>query len=289
MAVARVGGSCTIGDYTVAHMIRPGTAVPASPQLPFHKWIQLVSILTLAACGPVRPVPIFLWHSVGEGAPNDRYDVSVDEFEQQLQMLNDQNIKTVTLDQVLSDWEGRTPLPAKAVVLTFDDGRQCLHDQVMPALLRHGAVGELFLVTGYLAETAAERKIVINALGRHPYLTWPEVQEMVGSGAFVAESHTVDHPALRKLSERQQQHQIVESRRELQRRLGIPVRYFAYPYGAFNPTTVDIVEQAGYRAALSVGKGNNSRYQITRHSVWPSSTQQFQAVLKETFGGPSSR
>src|SRR5215471_14002116 len=222
-------------------MIRPGTTAPALPhRLPLPTFAQLAWILTLAACGPVRPVPIFLWHSVGEGTPNDRYDVSVEEFEQQL--LNDQNVQTVTLDQVLDDWEGRAPLHRKAVVLTFDDGRQCLYDHVLPALLRHGAVAELFLVTGYLAETAAERKIVGNALGRHPYLTWPEVKEMVSSGAFVVESHTVDHPSLRKLSDRQQHQQIVESRRELQRRLGIPVSYFAYPFGAFNPTTVQLVE-----------------------------------------------
>ena len=271
-------------------MIRPATADSANPDaLALRTLIQLAWLLALAACGPVRPVPIFLWHSVGEGTPNDKYDVSVDEFEQQLQILNAQNIQTVTLDQVLDDWEGRTPLHGKAVVLTFDDGRQCLYDHVLPALLRHGAVSELFLVTGYLAETAAERKIVGNALGRHPYLTWPEVQEMASSGAFVVESHTVDHPSLRRLSDRQQRQQIVESRRELQRRLGIPVRYFAYPFGAFNPNSVELVEQAGYRAALSVGKGNNSRYQITRHSMWPSSLRQFQAVLKETFGSPSPR
>lgn len=246
-------------------------------------------ILLAAGCGPVKPVPIFLWHSVGEGSPNDKYDVAVDEFEQQLQILDAQNIATVTLDQVLDDWEGKTPLPAKAVILTFDDGRQCLYDHVMPALLRHHAIGELFVVTGFLGESVAERKIITNVMGRHPYLIWPELQAMVDSGAFVVESHSVDHPSLRKLSDRRQRAEIIDSRQELQRRLGVPVKYFAYPFGAFNATTVGITQEAGYRAALSVAKGNNSRYQLTRHSLWPSSLEAFQAVLKETFGSSPAR
>ncbi len=251
--------------------------------------LSLGWILLAAGCGPVKPVPIFLWHSVGEGSANDKYDVPVEEFEQQLQILNAQNIAVVTLDQVLDDWEGKTPLPAKAVVLTFDDGRQCLYDHVMPALLRHHAIGELFLVTGFLAESAAERKVIGNSLGRHPYLTWPEVRAMVDSGAFVVEAHSVNHPPLRKMSEPRQHAEIADSRRELQRRLGLPVKYFAYPFGSFSAATLQQTEQAGYRAALSVAKGNNSRYQLTRHSMWSSSLASFQAVLNQTFGSSPTR
>ena len=270
-------------------MIRRGTTARGNRRAPLRILSLSFGMLLASGCGPVKPVPIFLWHSVGEGTPNDKYDVPVDEFEQQLQMLDAQNITTVTLDQVLDDWEGRTPLPPRAVVLTFDDGRQCLYDHVMPALLRHHAIGELFIVTGFLAESAAERKIITNIMGRHPYLIWPEVQAMLDSGAFVVESHSVNHLPLRKVSDRIQRAEIIGSRRELQRRLGAPVKYFAYPFGSFNTTTLGLAERAGYRAALSVAKGNNSRYELTRHSIWPSSLGAFQAVLKESFGSSPAR
>src|SRR5262244_1915399 len=98
-------------------MIGPETAAPESRSLPRRKaWANLAWLISLVACGPVKPVPVFLWHSVGEGTPNDKYDVSVEEFEQQLQILNAESIRTVTLDQVLDDWEGRTPIRGKAVV-----------------------------------------------------------------------------------------------------------------------------------------------------------------------------
>jgi peptidoglycan/xylan/chitin deacetylase (PgdA/CDA1 family) len=271
-------------------MIRRGIVACATRRArPLRILSRFYWFLLIAGCGPVKPVPIFLWHSVGEGSANDKYDVAPEEFEQQLQTLRAQNIAVVTLDQVLDDWESKKPLPAKAVVLTFDDGRQCLYDQVMPALLRYNMVGELFLVTSFLAESAAERKVIGNALGRHPYLTWPEVRTMVDTGAFVVEAHSVTHPPLRKMSERRQQSEIVDSRQELQRRLGVPVKYFAYPFGSFNASTVQFTEQAGFRAAFSVGKGNNSRYQVTRHSMWASSLASFQAVLNETFGSSHTR
>jgi len=150
----------------------------------------LLALLLLAGCGRQQVIPIFLWHSVGEGQPGDKYDLTPEEFEGQLKMLQERGIQTVTLDQYFDHLDGRSSLPEKAVVLSFDDGRKCQHSVVMPLLLKYGLVAETFLVNSYLGESN-ETRVVRNDAGRtQTYLIWPEVREMAASGAFIIEATT---------------------------------------------------------------------------------------------------
>lgn len=40
--------------------------------------------------------------------------------------------------------------------------------------------------------------------------------------------------------------------------------YFAYPYGKFNKKVINAVQEAGFKYAFSVDKGDNSQYQLLR-------------------------
>jgi len=245
----------------------------------------LLALLLLAGCGRQQVIPIFLWHSVGEGQPGDKYDLTPEEFEGQLKMLQERGIQTVTLEQYFYHLDGRSSLPEKAVVLSFDDGRKCQHSVVMPLLLKYGLVAETFLVNSYLGESN-ETRVVRNDAGRtQTYLIWPEVREMAASGAFIIEAHSWSHLPGRNLSVRRLEHQIIDSRIDLRRRTGLPINFFAYPYGSFGHHTLMTVERAGFRGAMSVSKGDNSRFQVTRKSIHRGGTSTFQDDLVHAFGG----
>ena len=81
--------------------------------------------LLMAACTPGRGVSILLWHSVGEGTPGDPHDVSPEEFEAELQTIERHGATVITLGQLFDAREGKGQLPARPVILTFDDNRQC--------------------------------------------------------------------------------------------------------------------------------------------------------------------
>ncbi len=155
----------------------------------------LLALLLLAGCGRQQVIPIFLWHSVGEGQPGDKYDLTPEEFEGQLKMLQERGIQTVTLDQYFDHLDGRSSLPEKAVVLSFDDGRKCQHSVVMPLLLKYGLVAETFLVNSYLGESN-ETRVVRNDAGRNetfPYAGWSTKSSTLAS-TFAA------GPAFRSIS-----------------------------------------------------------------------------------------
>ncbi len=63
-------------------------------------------------------------------------------------------------------------------------------------------------------------------------LTWAQVREMEQSGWVSFDAHTMHHPTLACLSNPTElRYEVSECRAELERRLGHPVRAFAYPIG----------------------------------------------------------
>lgn len=62
-------------------------------------------------------------------------------------------------------------------------------------------------------------------------MTWAGVRELVESG-FEIGSHACAHRKLTALSDADLERELTESRAELESRLGVAVRFHAYPFGA---------------------------------------------------------
>jgi peptidoglycan/xylan/chitin deacetylase (PgdA/CDA1 family) len=90
-------------------------------------------------------------------------------------------------------------------------------------------------------------------------LTWAELREMSDAGVTIG-SHTVSHPSLSALGRSEALGELVESKARLERELGRPVRFFAYPFGEFehfNAKIQSLVGAAGYAAACTAVRGTN--------------------------------
>jgi peptidoglycan/xylan/chitin deacetylase (PgdA/CDA1 family) len=92
------------------------------------------------------------------------------------------------------------------------------------------------------------------------YLDWSEVKAMqsyrIGFG-----SHTVSHPILSLLSEAEAREEVLESKRLMEKILGIRVKSFAYPSGRrqdFSETTKALLRESGYECAVTMIHGTNS-------------------------------
>ena len=221
---------------------------------------------------------------MGEGNPDDIYDVPAAEFDRQLATIASFGATPVTLDELFDGRRGGGRLPERSVVLTFDDGRACQHRVAMPLLVAHHMVAESFVVAGRIGEDDAHRYIERDDFGEHPFLIFPEVAQMVNSGAFRIESHSLTHRRHTDLSSQERGVELTESRRVLRERVGAPVNFFAYPYGGFDSAYRDEVERAGYRGALTVGKGPGSRFAMLRISVRRDSGEAVAKGLSRAFG-----
>ena len=85
-------------------------------------------------------------------------------------------------------------------------------------------------------------------------MVWPEAAAMMAGGITFG-SHTMRHCTLTSETDETVQHELAQSRQEIEVRTGKPVRTLAYPNGAHSDRVGAIAKQAGYENALAVGGG----------------------------------
>jgi Predicted xylanase/chitin deacetylase len=73
---------------------------------------------------------------------------------------------------------------------------------------------------------------------------------MISNGLTVG-SHSLTHCELTNIAPEQAAEEIIRSKRELEKKLGVPIRYFCYPCGFLSPALKEIVSTAGYQGACA--------------------------------------
>ena len=91
-------------------------------------------------------------------------------------------------------------------------------------------------------------------------LTWEHIREMQKLGISFG-GHTMTHPSVSMLSEREAEIELGESKALAESRLGRPVVDFAYPFGnleSCGTSTTALLRTYGYRSATTTVEGANS-------------------------------
>lgn len=105
-------------------------------------------------------------------------------------------------------------------------------------------------------------------------LSWEMIEEMRRAGITIG-SHTKSHAVLPNEGGQKMLEETAGSRRELERRIGITVRHFAYPDGQFNAAAVRAAAAAGYRFGYTSCLHRDPDYPsltIPRHIFWENSS-----------------
>jgi peptidoglycan/xylan/chitin deacetylase (PgdA/CDA1 family) len=200
------------------------------------------------------PVPILEYHVLGEADESDEYPelfVSRPDFRHQLEWLDENGYQAVTLEQVEEAWYAGGTLPAKPVVLSFDDGYRPQFTFALPQLRKHGWAG------------------VLNLKAEGSDLYESNVEAMIDAGWELA-SHTVNHSDLTTLGPEELEYEVAESRQILQREFGVPVKNFCYPAGQYDSTVIEALEAAGYAGATTEIAGyaeSDKPYELARFEI----------------------
>jgi len=188
--------------------------------------------------GTPGPIPILMYHEVSD-VP-ERLCVAPEDFRAQMDYLVAAGYKTLTLTTLRRYLAlGRTP-PEKAVVITFDDGYASIYCTVYPALRERGLTAAFFIPSGLVGQP-----------GR---VSWTQLVE-IGRAGFEIGAHSVSHPYLANLSDRELRDEVTQSKVALERELGLTVEAFSYPYGQWDGRVLEAVEAAGYQVAVTVDRG----------------------------------
>ncbi len=201
-------------------------------------------------------VPILTYHKISKNGDNI-YSVAPELFDRQMQYLAENDFTAISLSQLSDGLSGKIILPAKPIVITFDDGYEDNFTTAIPILEKYGLRAAVF--------------IAVNKVGQTGYLSWEQIQSMQERSIDIG-SHTLSHTALTTLSPTQWEQEIQNSKLELEQRLRKPVTFLAYPNGKFSPVMFDYIKRVGYEGAFSGVTGLNfketNRYELKRISIF---------------------
>lgn len=200
------------------------------------------------------PVPILEYHVLGPApadAPYPELYVTRPDFHKQMDWLEEHGYEAVTLETVEAAWYHGGTLPAKPVVISFDDGYRPQFTYALPELRRHGWPG------------------VLNLKARGSDLYTSNVEAMIAAGWELA-AHTINHQDLTTLGAAELEEEVAGSRALLRREYHVPVKDFCYPAGEFDETVIAAVKAAGYVTATTEIPGYAERskpYELARLEI----------------------
>ena len=172
-----------------------------------------VAVLTYHAVDPVRSV----------------LSVSPEEFRAHVQAIADSGRAVVSPSRLAAGLASDPPVEDGSFAFTFDDGYASVGEHAAPILESAGFPYAIFLVTSWVGRTSDWPGEPVGAR-RAPLLGWQEIERLAARGAEIG-VHTADHVLLAGAPESVVRRQIDESRAEIEHRLAIAPRIFAYPGG----------------------------------------------------------
>ncbi len=238
-----------------SNLLVPSTPAPPTSATPIQ------SVTPEAPSLPVIPtgaVPILYYHRV-EAPPPDYlswsterraafidYDVIPNAFAAQLDWLVANGYTTILPRDLAAHWDRGGLLPAKPVILTFDDGWHDWVTTVLPMLESRAMVGEFYITVAAIDDGS---------------ISWAEVQTLADAGEGIG-GHDVHHTQLAELghgrpdaSPATMWAEVNGARQIIGAHLGIYPDSMAYVGGGFNPALEALAQRAGYTTARSILRG----------------------------------
>jgi peptidoglycan/xylan/chitin deacetylase (PgdA/CDA1 family) len=189
-----------------------------------------------------------------------------------MQSIKDSGYQTISLDDYYNHLVYSAKLPAKPIIVSFDDTDLEQFTVGARELEKHGFRGTYFIMT--------------ISIGRPRYMSRDQIKELADKGHTIA-THTWDHHMVTKYTNEDWDKQISESKKKLEDLTGKKVEYFAYPFGIWDSTSFEPLRQRGIKGAFQLSTKRNISeplYTLRRtivHGAW--STAQMHKYIRGSF------
>ena len=211
--------------------------------------------------GDIVRLPVVMYHHISRKPESwNNYVVSVDEFERDMRYLAENGWKSVSMRQLLDWYQGKFEMPEKAFMITFDDGFESTKAYAAPILEAYG----FNAVVAVIGSVCEKFSICDEHHAELSNLSWEDAVELAQSGTFEFQCHTWDMHAYspRFGCNKLPRESVATYRRNLSTDLsrfltacagrGLDILpSIAYPYGAYDSDTTDVVRDMGFLAAFT--------------------------------------
>ncbi|PZM85689.1 hypothetical protein DLH72_01755 [Candidatus Gracilibacteria bacterium] len=180
-------------------------------------------------------IPNFMFHYIEDVPKNTkdklRYNLSYspEKFEELLKYLDENKIETLTFWDLKEILEGKKDLPDKSVILGFDDGHLDHYTRAFPLLKKYNKKGVFFIVSSFPEND-------------QNYMNWKQILEMQDNGQEIG-GHSFSHPNLTTIDKNLLQKEILDSKKEIEEKIGKKIISFAYPIGKYNDLVLEYTKK----------------------------------------------
>ena len=189
-------------------------------------------------------LPILAYRRI---SPDGLEAITPQVFEQHLQYLKDRGYYSASWEDWQRAKQARTPLPGKAVLMTFDGGYLDFFQYAWPLLKRFDFTATVFLVAESIGKTNSWEKAEFEEV---QLMGWSEIWQLRDAGIEFG-SMSATHQPLTALSPTEIVREAAKSRAILEQGLEKSVKCFAYPYGDFDPIVAHLIGASGYTFGVS--------------------------------------
>lgn len=206
-----------------------------------------------------RSLPILMYHSVLK-SQEGTYTVHPQTLEKDLTALKGRGYTSVTLAEVKGYLKGEGELPEKPVLITFDDGHYNNMHYAWEILKKQGFSAVLNVIGCFTEYSSSHEKDHVE----YSHLTWDEIGVIARSGVFEIGHHSYAMHAYKprfgitKMPsesaedyEKALREDTLRLEYALLKKSGVRPVAYAYPFGAYDEESEDILHALGYEAIFT--------------------------------------
>jgi len=197
------------------------------------------SVVPTVPSTSLKALPVLYYHSVLI-EPGNELRMPPEQFSEQMDYLFVHGYHSITPEELEQFLSGQGELPIKPFMITFDDGYADNYLNALPILQKYKFTATVFMVSSY-----------IDGEG---FLSLEQLHKLVAAGWTIGD-HTSTHVDLTKLDSDSIEKELRDSQALLEKDLGEPVKYFCYPYGAYNSEIKKLLLETGFSLAFSTERG----------------------------------
>lgn len=237
-----------------------------------------------------QKVVVLMYHHILPDEVNRNYRnnsavISLEAFKEQMKYLHENDYDTITIRELEEFIYYKRPLHKSknnvSILITFDDGYLSNYVWAYPILKNYGFKAIVFSITSAIPEKSIE---VINPdkLERISYEQMAATRDVFDFESHSHAFHNKDNDNVSYIVAKSKE-EVMEDLQKSINRLGSS-RCFAYPYGAYNEQTIDILKELGFKLAFTIKPGyithDNDPYNLPRFAITPStSLEKFKKIL----------
>lgn len=215
--------------------------------------------------------PTLMYHHIrdySEDKKTNDISVSPEEFEAQIRFLSHKWYRSITPRDI-----HQNSVPCHSVMIMFDDWYYDVLTNALPIMNKYRYRGVISLILSRLDES--------------DYLTGGNIIKMQSFDWEIA-NHTWDHPILRSKSESELNHQINDSKHDLEKWFSIPgwVQSFVYPGGFYDAQSLNVLRASWHMYGFNTHHGlsdlSESHLELNRINMLPGITpEKLETIIRD--------